>query len=238
MKGKLFIWFLFFGLAVKGQEKNANTYDSLKAANPQKIQTVFKTNPGAIFWGSIPLLTAEYRVIAETTNGINQSSQVGISYLGKSPYIKLFESDSAINPRHEKLLISGFRIQGSYRFFFNRWFENFGLTDGTLYSPCGFYLSPFISYSTAKITNNYFNTQGIFMMVTHYNINLLSGFQFFIFDNFSFDVFTGLGYKSNIWVQHLKNGVTKQVPPDDLKDIPFYNSPLKISLGINLGYGF
>jgi hypothetical protein len=232
--------FVLFFFPAQTQEKNGKEkFDSLKAAYPQQIRTVLKTNPGAIFWGAIPLLTSEYRIVGEFVNGTNQSSQFGISFMGKSPYVKLMERDTLINPRMEKLLIEGYRLQASYRFFFNKILYELGFTDELLYAPMGIYLSPHLSYATAKITNKFSNQFDRYFRVVHANFSFVGGFQFFLFDFLSFDAFAGLGYKQNLWFEKERNGIVRQIPsPEGFKDLPLYDSPLKINLGFNLGYGF
>ena len=199
------------------------------ADNPQTVNTVIKTNPLAILWGSIPF-TAEYRVMIELTSSKNQSNQVGISYLGKSPVLKLFE-DTIQNLN--LLIVRGFRFQAAHKFYINRPGGPLGLSYSE-YAPHGFYISPHISYSSAKFSTKFFNSRDVFIKGTHLNINLLFGYQL-ITDFWAFEIFAGLGYKKNSWIRHdQQNNINMNT--SDFGN--FYNSPVKINLGFNVGVVF
>ena len=59
-------------------------------AYPLEYEGVLKTNPLSVLWGSIPL-TSEYMVVYEFVTAPQQSSQIGLSYITKSPVLKAFE---------------------------------------------------------------------------------------------------------------------------------------------------
>lgn len=223
-----------------GQERTNEKLDSIKAAYPQHIRTIIKTNPTAILIGVMPIVTSEYRLLFEFPSGPFQSSQMGFSYLGKSPFIRYIENDTLKknpNAYRLKMQISGFRFQASYRFFVNKWMESLGLSSEPLYSPKGFYVSPHISYASAKITYKFANQYDIYYRVNHFNVNMLFGCQFTLFRKFAVDMYTGLGYKQNQWIEHNQNVVKTVQPPKDF-DIPGYFSPVKFNIGMNFGLCF
>jgi len=199
------------------------------ADNPQAVNTVIKTNPLAILWGSIPF-TAEYRVMIELTSAKNQSDQIGISYLGKSPVLKLFEdSIEDLN----LLIVRGIRFQASHKFYINKLGDLLGLPFSE-YAPHGLYISPHLSYSTAKFSTKFFNSRDVFIKGTHFNINLLFGYQL-IRDFWALDFFAGLGYKKNSWIEHYQQN---PAPINTSEFGEFYNSPVKLNLGFNAGLVF
>ncbi len=184
------------------------------AYNPQTVNTIIKTNPFPVLWGPIPY-TAEYRAIIELTSSKNQSDQFGISYLGKSPVIKLLEDSIE---ELKLLIVRGLRFQASHKFY---------IMD---YAPHGFYISPHLSYSKAKFSTKFLNSRDIFISATHLNVNLLAGYQF-VPDFWVFDIFAGLGYKKNTWIQHDPQNTINL----DTSDFGIYNSPVKLTLGFNVG---
>ena len=197
--------------------------------NPQTVSTVIKTNPLAVLWGSIPF-TSEYRFMIELTSSKKQSDQIGISYLGKSPVLKLFE-DTIENLN--LLIVRGIRFQGAHKFYINKLGIYFGLP-GSEYAPNGLYLSPHLSYSTAKFSTKFFNSRDVFIRTTHFNVNLLLGYQL-IREYWALDFFAGMGYKNNIWIEHdQQNSIN--INTSDFG--PLYNSPVKLNLGFNVGFVF
>lgn len=197
--------------------------------NPQAVNNIIKTNPLAILWGSIPL-TAEYRVMIELTSSRNQSNQIGISYLGKSPVLKLFEdSIEELN----LLIVRGIRFQASHKFYINKLGDLLGLPYSE-YAPHGLYISPHLSYSTAKFSTKFLNSQDVFIKGTHFNVNLLAGYQL-IRDFWALDFFAGLGYKKNTWIEQDQQNSININTSDFGK---FYNSPVKLNLGFNVGVVF
>lgn len=233
----VFIFLNLFSYSTLAQNQKL---DSIKNVIPQKIRTVFKTNPTAILIGVIPGVTSEYRLLVEFPSAPLQSSQLGISYLGKSPFIRFVENMNAKkNPNaiFLRMYISGFRLQGSYRFFINEWMQRLGFFSQTTYSPEGFYFSPHTSYSTVKITYKFANQYDVFYRVNHFNINLLAGWQIVMSGKYTVDIFTGIGYKENVWTEHFQNKVTTVTPPKGF-DIPGYFGPVKYNFGVNFGYCF
>lgn len=189
---------------------------------PQPV--LLKTNPLAIFWGPIPF-TAEYRLVTEFTTGRKQCSQIGISYLNTSPAWKIVEKAAKIPDKYH-LIIKGWRIQVAHKFY---------LVNRKKYAPFGFYISPNISYSNAHISvglqryyrQNYFDFR-------HFNADLLAGFQIGKNSRITLDVFAGIGYKKNTVLYHATSYL---IIPYDTEDFGgFYNSNVKLTLGVNFGW--
>ncbi len=241
MKNFLPTIIILFHLSFIGNSQNNGKLDSIKAANPQQIRTIVKSNPTSLVIGVMPLITSEYRLLLEFPSGPMQSSQLGFSYLGKSPFIRFIENDTLKKNPNAYFLrthISGYRLQGSFKFFVNDWIHALGFSSKPIYSPRGFYISPQVSFATAKITYKFANQYDIFFRVNHFNVNMLAGCQF-TFGKIAVDMFTGIGYKQNQWFEHNQNVVRQITPPEEiLEAIPWYFSPLKFSIGINFGYCF
>ncbi len=187
---------------------------------------ILKTNPLAILWGPIPY-TAEYRIVAEITTGRTQSEQFGISYIDKSVIYGILEKVVGV-PAIEQYKVKGWRIQYAHRFY---------LISRKRYAPYGFFVSPALSYSDARISvsldryyrENYFDFR-------HINAAILIGVQVGRTSRFSMEVFGGIGIKKNIVQFHANMA---QVSDYDTKDFgTIYNSPLKITLGMNMGWSF
>lgn len=197
------------------------------------IRDIIKTNPLVPVWGSIPL-TSEWRLLYEMPFSHNQSFQVGASYLGKSPILKLAE-DSMVGQGIE-FVVKGFRLQGGYRFYFTL-FRNYK-QEPFNYIPLGLYVSPHLSYSTATFTTRAASVRNIYIQGTHYNINLLLGYQYYslLFDNLVIDLFIGFGWKENYWEENV-NGITRPFVLN-ATNTGYYSSNFKFSLGFNAGFRF
>jgi hypothetical protein len=206
----------------------------LFAECPQVPRVVYKTNPFATLWGSIPF-TSEYRFINEFTTGQHSTAELGISYLGKSPILKSIEDSANANSAYPiKFRVSGLRFQMAYKFYLNKLFPR---TDyAGEFSPGGYWVGPHFSYSSAKFTNRYLSNYDIYVQGTHINFNLLAGRQYIVDETLTLDIFAGLGYKKNTWIVNDATTNTQQSIQDQLPE--FYTGPIKISLGFNVGIAF
>lgn len=101
------------------------------------------------------------------------------------------------------------------------------------YAPHGSYISPNISYSSARFSTRYLNRFDNYIRVSHYNFTLLGGYQTISY-NYVLDMFAGIGYKKNVIEMHQYN----QTIPLNMADMPFYKSPIKLVLGFNMGLAF
>ena len=203
--------------------------------SPQRINTVLKSNPFSIMWGPIPF-TAEYKLGYEVTTSARQSSQLTVSYLGKSPLFSLIESDFSNQQNNDiRFVVRGFRFQASQRFFIPGIADGFGLKISD-YAPEGLYIAPHISYSTATISNRYLNQYDVYLRASHFNMNLHLGYQFSLGDRLMVEAFAGLGYKRNWWLERLPNANVQGIDTEELG--PLYNGPLRISFGYTFGWAF
>lgn len=202
---------------------------------PHKVRTIVKGNPFSILAGVIPL-TSEYRLITECVVSKNQSIQIGFSYLGKSPFLSLLESGNNLNNGlQQKFIVRGYRLQTSHKYYFSQFGDK--LNTSEYMAPQGFYISPHVSFSSAKIYMQYFQVYDIWIRATQFNASLLIGAQAFL-GNFAIDVFTGIGYKKNEWSERYSPTQILIINPADLALPQTYSGPIKFSLGFNIGYGF
>ena len=173
-------------------------------------------------WGSIPL-TSEFMAVYEFVSSPQQASQVGLSYIGKSPVLRLLK-DSI--PEINELTANGVRFQLSHRFYIIKSYD---------YAPHGFYLSPHISYATVKISTKQLNSIDQYIRVTHFSLSALAGWQWIYSNDLTFDIFCGVGYKDNFWEEH-DSQKTLSLNTDDNGD--WYNGPVKLTFGILAGIAF
>ena len=221
----LILLIAFFGIHCQAQETTLPAKDTIAKTTsihyPIEYKGVFKTNPLMPLWGSIPL-TAEYMGLYEFVTSPQQTSQIGLSYLTRSPVLKLFE-DTVTDIK--TVIINGIRGQVSHRFY---------LLESYFYAPKGLYLSPHISYATVKVSTKYLQSMDAYWRITHFNMNLLMGWQWIKSNALTFDVFVGMGYKENTWEEH-HGQKTTTVDTDDMGN--WYNRNSKISIGFYLGIG-
>lgn len=200
----------------------------VKKTTPYPHQPVLiKTNPFSVLWGPVPL-TAEYRLMIEMPSSKNQSLQFGISYLGKSPIWALVEKKSKTGFHPLDFVITGLSIQVANKFYFER------KKNG---SPFGYYIAPEFCYSNAHISLSKFRAyRKTYIDATQLSANIIIGHQVGrgAKKRFTTDVYAGLGYKKNIWIYHANTFTTGPYNTSDFGK--FFNSDVKVSFGINLGW--
>ena len=181
---------------------------------------VIKTNLLPMLGGQIPF-TNEYRLVYEQKTGECTALQITGAYLGKSPFVGLFER-YAINLIDEnvKLGIGGYRVQAAYKFYFLK--NQPGVH--------GFYLAPTLSYAHAKIRDT--NKKDDFFKASYSSASALAGYQFIIGGHFAIDVFTGIGIKYNHY------GVNIPVKESNFEFNRLDSVGPKFWLGFNMGYAF
>jgi hypothetical protein len=211
---------------VSAQEKKEKEIDF-----PQLYSVVFKTNPLAMIQGPFPV-SNELKISSEIIVAPNQSTEIGFSLLRKGILFGVFTGQ--INqPTTVPWIAGGYRFQMSHRIYLNQK-AKLGLLDYATYAPEGFFIGPLFSHATFTLTDQFNNSIGKYLKLTHTNFNLIGGYQFVFFDNYTFEAFTGFGYKKNVWQEH---------SPTNVKNIPaganaINRSPLKIILGWNVGIAF
>jgi hypothetical protein len=217
---------LFFPLIFFGGKGWAQ--DSLRTLLIKDRQRqILKTNLLPILWGPV-FFTSEYRLVGEAATAPWQSVMLGLSYLGKSPFANTLLA--VANGKNGMQLakntsISGFRVQGMYRFYLTRPWK----------APQGFYIGPHASYAYAKASMLGNNSQ--YIKLVYSNINLLAGLQCVLFRCIAIDGFAGLGYRSNYQELHGYRGsfTTTAIPGLFDGSNPGH---LKLNLGMNLGVAF
>lgn len=204
--------------------------DSIKIKRPdfpQKIQHIYKTNNAVILFGPgpVPLWTSEFRLVYEITTSSHQSSYFGVSYIYKGVLFNFYTNQMVPNPQIYNLILNGFKVQLGHKFFLNM---------ADRYAPIGFYFSPRFTYYTFIFGDKWGRANGYYLKAEHFDIVGLMGFQGSLAQKFIVDIFMGLGYKKNSFWEVAGNGKYVNL---DISDLPLYNSPLKLVLGINYGIG-
>lgn len=185
-------------------------------------KTILKTNPLALFCGSIPF-AAEYRLTLEKVMSNKYSLQISGSYLGKGPLLTLSETADTIPVFY---LLKGYRVQVELKYYLNDPFSE-------KKAPTGFYIAPAYSYSYAKLSNRYLNAKNKYQAFNYTFYCLKLGYQK-TYNNLAIDFFTGAGYRDNI----LTDYTTNKPFNIDLKGLRPYEGHLKVLLGFNVGWAF
>jgi hypothetical protein len=216
------------------QAAAAQTQTPLAEA-PARPKNIIKFAPLGLIHGSMPF-TVESRLSYERVLGRRSSVAAGASYLGTNYAFSLigsFALSAAISSAftlsghpaivwtQTSIRSQGARYQLQYKYYF-------GVKSR---APEGWYLSPHFSYTTVDYT---FRVKDLDAQVNaktkNRNYNLLVGYQKVLGRHFTFDVFSGLGYRDN----------TTRFFDDDgtyLNTFPRGTS-LKLSSGLNLGWAF
>ena len=180
-----------------------------------------------MLWGAIPF-TAEYRLVAEATTARWQSTQIAVSYLGKSPILQAIESSGRNGSRGRNAVsfhVSGVRFQIEHRFYLRHTYN---------YAPKGSYIALLSTFAQAtfKLDGHEEN----YIQGTNWDISILYGKQIIRRRGFVFDFFAGLGYKNNIVTQHWSKNI-RPINTRSLRSIGYF-SDVKLTLGFNMGYAF
>lgn len=193
-----------------------------------------KLNPMALFVGPT-MITSEVGLIYDFSLSQRRSVAIGASWLAKNVFIYLTElassqqssghTDSVVYVTPD-LKISGWRIQGHYKF----------LLPSNNY-PSAFHVGPHASYSRVYFgdAQNGFNRD--YYRIVHRNISILAGYQFAINNKVFLDIYNGIGYKNNFMVYHKTPSDYKTIEEDDFffTGIPIN---IKFSLGFSIGIMF
>jgi hypothetical protein len=206
----------------KDDQKHVNDSIELKriSESSQKHSSIYKTNPFAIFWGSIPF-TSEYRLMEEFRINLNQTFTIGASYLGMSPIVALAVNANRGNGQ-PKRIIQGFRFQAAYKYY----------PEKEYFPPEGYYVGTMVSYSSAIFTYQQANVFQYYLKMRYFNLTFIAGRQYF-FGNCALDIFIGMGYKNNTYEEYFLNNY-KYFDP---KDFPLLNTHFKFVAGMNIGWG-
>ena len=220
-----FIWFSLASLFIFSQ-RNSTLLREFNDIYDNTTTKILKTNPGTILIGPI-IFTSEYRIVFEMPVYLNYGIQIGVSYLGENIFLKILDSDTTtiygLPAKPNDMIVNGFRIQLSYkRYIFQKYFG---------YSPFGIYIGIHYSFSKAYITLKSLNLFKKHIYAVHENYNLITGYQLDI-NKFVFDSYLGIGYKNNFWAYRENYNSIQKI------DGLYFNLPIKLLLGINIGYSF
>lgn len=200
--------------------------------HPDKI---VKSNPLTTIWGTLPF-TAQYRLGVERILGREMTTQLDISYLGKSPLLRLVE-DSLFQRtgRRYNFRVSGWSIRLWYKWYLTGLMDEGRLPrNGGDYAPWGYYISAYFSHSYAHLRPRSLNNAGpIDLRMRHTNVNLVIGQQYLVLDRVSMDVWLGLGWKQNTWHRKDHHNRIHRVPQDEMM---FYGGDYRLSTGLSIGY--
>jgi hypothetical protein len=187
---------------------------------------VLKTSPTAFLLGAMfPPFTAEYRLMMEVSSGKRQSEQLGLSYLGKNIFVNAIEKAANI-PVQYHYKVEGWRIQYAHKFY---------LVGRRGYAPFGFFVGPSVSYANARVSiGRQRHYREVYFDFRHFNINAIIGVQAGKTNSLTFEVYGGIGYKSNKVYYHSSSS---KITPYDTEDFGLiYQTNLNLLFGINIGY--
>jgi len=206
----------------KDHQKHVNDSIAIRkiGESAMKHTSVFKTNPFAILWSTIPY-TSEYRLMEEFRINLYHTLTIGASYMGLSPLMSLTINSNRGNGQ-PKAIAKGYRFQAAYKYYPSK----------KKFAPDGVYLGSMISYSSAMFTYQQANVFQNYLKVHYFNIDFITGRQFFI-RNFALDMFFGMGYKSNAIEEHYTTNY-KFFDPKNFISKPEH---FKLVMGINFGWG-
>jgi hypothetical protein len=153
----------------------------------------------------------------------NQAFQISGSYLGKSGYLALMETQIS-DPLN--ISVRGYRFQAEYKFYLKGLLRD-------IETPEGLYFAPAYSYSHAKFINRYNAGLNEYLSMTYTYYGLKCGYQI-IDNNLAIDIFLGGGYRENIWVDYMQNTSTVV----DEEEYTIYPGHFKILFGFNAGWAF
>ncbi len=215
---------LFISLTTTYTLGNAQNFD-----NKIKVKTehpfIVKLSPQHFLLGGLPL-TGEYGIFTERRIGRKMALEAGLAYMNKGLLVISAEMDTTSSSNTDDLGISGFRIQGEYKFYLNRKDRN-----------SGFFIAPHFSFATAKyFEKNSGKRKDIYLKGRHIDFSILAGFRF-AFGRFSLEPYVGGGYRDKHWVEKNYNSV-KVFSKDDIKDIYFVRRPIVFKTGVKLGLAF
>lgn len=224
----LLLLILFEGSTASGQELASGN----SPQSPQFPLSIWKTNPFATLWGSVPF-TGEYRFNNELVCGQLASFEFGVSYLGRSPFIRIFEEELSNPGSGEpiRIKVSGFRFQTAFRRYFGNSRTKFTMND---LAPQGYYMGIHFSYSTAVFTNKFYRAYDMYIQGTHANMSVMFGRQMVFSERFTIDWFSTLGWKNNDWFLNDTQYNQKQSLLGDVPD--FYRGHIRFAMGFNFGF--
>lgn len=188
----------------------------------QQKHYVVKSNPLLLIWGSIPF-TSEFRLVQEATVSKKQSTQLWVSGYLKSPLLLIGER---VTKSGATTAIRGYRVQLAHKFYLGK----------NTAAPEGFYFGPQVSYTDIRMSLKQWIIRDVYIQGKQVNLVCLLGYQT-IGKNMAFDIFAGLGYKTNFLSWHYSPRRIIPIPLEDVEGLSFIlKSPVKFTFGMNFGF--
>ncbi len=237
VKHFLLLFFLLYGIGLQAQDtipdyfpqqegidanSHIQSYDLGKEV--RQFRMVHKTNPFTLLVGNTPF-NSELRYMNETVLYKQLTLMLSGSYLFKGVMLRMIENvDSNKLNGSPKLALNGFRFQVGLRYY----------PIARIRAPRGLWVGPHFSYLNYTIKPK--NTASVdAISVTHWNVNLLFGYQF-IAGRVCFDLYAGLGYKKNDWYYIDASGKARM--NEVYEAYGYYSMPFKLNFGANFGLAF
>lgn len=201
---------------------------------PLRKELIIKTNPGSILFGHFFPVASEYKIVAEAVLSNRGSLHGGLSYYSMSPWLRsLLNSDSLMKQQRlsaTDFVMYGFRFQIGYRYYLKDPTEEY--LPGDAIAPGGFYLMPHYSWSFIDFKYKGGGYREVFYLQ---NITCNFGYQVLINDQWTLDMFVGLGYKHNrVYTDQGGRLVVNKAYGEEVPIL--FKNPVKINLGFMLGY--
>lgn len=201
----------------------AQDFDTDYDIHPEYSLTL-KISPQHFLWGGLPL-TGEYGLHLERRITARTAIEGSLAYLGKGLLLLSAEAEETYSGNTPVLGITGFRAQGSYRFYINTREKNTGL-----------FIAPHLSFASAKYYEKYSSASSPddgFVQGMHTDYSGIMGMRW-VMGRLSLETFAGAGYRSKHWLTKDYTGVNI-LSREDITDIYIINEPLVIKLGFRIG---
>ena len=221
----LIFCFAFFVVGIaKSYGQDTSGFQGFKSPKLPYTQHVIKSNIIPVLIGEIPYC-GELRVTYEHLITHNQSISVGVAYNFPNLFLLLATASQGPNSLFNTISMRGARVVLGYRFY------PLKATD----APEGFFFGPYFSYDFVKIADK--RGSNSYIVINYLNASMVAGYQF-LFDQFTLELFGGLGYRNNFEVNYdsrlnqLSQGRLPQV--FNLGNFRY----VKIVAQLNFGYAF
>lgn len=205
------------------QDADTLGFSGFKQVRFAQKQNLIKASAVPFFMGQIPYC-GEFRITYERMLTHNQSLSVGFSYNYPNPIFLLSALLDTGQTLFKAYSFRGARGTFGYRFY------PFKEMD----APDGIYFGPYVSYNFVRIKER--NGNGSYLDLNYFNAGGIIGYQIKADDNLYFDIFTGIGYRKNFWVEF--DARTNRRKVYDTQPLIPALQHVKFYLQINAAYAF
>ena len=98
----------------------------------------------------------------------------------------------------------------------------------------GWYMAPVFNWSQAFFTTDFLRNHDAYLMARYVNYGLVVGYQLVDNARMAIDIYTGLGVRNNVMIEH-SPGYTQTIEDFDMY---LTKAPIKFYLGMNYGFTF